>query len=148
MKVILQQDVKKLGRKGDVVNVSDGYARNFLIPRGLAVEASSGKLKEVKILKEREKKREEEELKRAEQLKEKLAAMVVTISAKAGESGKLFGSVTSKELSATLQSKHGIIIDKRKIDLPEPIKALGDYTVKVKLHPRVHGELTVKVVAW
>ncbi|WP_366923542.1 50S ribosomal protein L9 [Metallumcola ferriviriculae] len=147
MKVILEQDVKKLGAKGDVVNVSDGYARNYLIPKGLGVQASSGNLKEVKRLKEKEEKREQQALDKAEQLKKKLGELTVTIPTKAGENGKLFGSVTSKDIAATLQSKHGIKIDKRKLDLTESIKALGDYNVRVKIHPEVHGQLTVKVVA-
>lgn len=147
MKVILQQDVKSLGNKGDVVDVSDGYARNYLFPRKFALEASSGNLKEVKAKKELLKKRQQQEIDKAEQLKEKLANTLITLTTKAGENGKLFGSVTSKEIATVLQSKHGIKIDKRKIDMPEPIKSLGSYGVKVKIHPQVHGELTVKITA-
>ncbi|MBO8168640.1 MAG: 50S ribosomal protein L9 [Thermoanaerobacteraceae bacterium] len=147
MKVILKQDVKKLGRKGDVVEVSDGYARNFLLPKGLAEEATSGNMKELKKMKKAEQRRYQEEVAAAEQTRERLAASVITIKAKAGDNGKLFGSVTSKDIAEAIKNELGIKIDKRKIELDDPIKSLGSYNLKVKIHPEVHGKVTVKVTA-
>lgn len=145
MKVILEKDVKGLGKAGDIANASDGYARNYLIPRGLAVEASSGNLNTIKQQKQAEEKRKSEELAKAEKLKERLEKLTVNIKAKSGEGGRLFGSITNKEIADMLKQQHQITLDKRKISLPEPIKDLGETVVEVKVYPNVAGTLKVKV---
>ena len=147
MKVILQKEVKGLGKANDVVDASDGYARNFLIPKGFAIEASSGNLNTVRQQKKAEEKRKSEELAAAEQLKERLEKLTVTLQAKAGEGGRLFGSITNKEVAEMLDKQHGIKLDKRKIQLSEPIKELGTTQVEVKVYPGVTGSLNVRVQA-
>ena len=145
MKVILKADVKDLGRMGEVVNVKDGFARNYLVPQGLAAEANT---KNVKAL-EHETKKIQEMAKKvksgASGLAEQIAAAKVTIKAKAGEEEKLFGSVTSMVIADALKAE-GIEIDKKKIHLDEPIKRLGEYTVTIKLHSEVSAQLNVQVV--
>lgn len=143
MKVILKQDVKKLGKKGDVVEVAEGYARNYLLPRGLAVEASAGNLKTLQKQKEAEQRRREEEKAEALRIAEKLKEITVVVHGKAGENGRLFGSVTAKDVAETLARDFGIKIDRRKMQLEEPIKAVGVYYIPVRLHAEV--EATVKV---
>lgn len=145
MKVILKQDVKGLGKKEDMVNVSDGYARNFLFPRGLAAEANASNINIMNTKKEAEKTRRDRELAQAKALAEKLGTIEVVIRTKSGGSGKLFGSITSKDISDKLKSSHNIDIDKKKIVLPEPIKNLGTTEVEVKLYPEVSAKLTVKI---
>jgi large subunit ribosomal protein L9 len=147
MKIILQKDVKGLGKAGDVANVSDGYARNYLIPRGLVVEASSGNLNTIKQQKQAEEKRKAEEFEKAEKLKERLEKLTVILKAKSGEGGRLFGSITNKEIADALKEQHKITLDKRKISLQEPIKDLGETSVEVKVYPGVAGTLKVKVKA-
>lgn len=145
MKVVLLEDVKKLGKKGDIVNVSDGYARNFLIPRGLAVEGSKGNIKaaeEEGLLRQQRDIREE---KQARLLAERLETVTIKLPAKVGNKGRLFGSITSKDIAEAL-SKEGIDIDRRKIELPEAIKSLGEYEIDVKLHAGVSAVLKVSVV--
>lgn len=146
MQVILKENVKNLGHIGDIVNVKDGYARNFLIPKGLAVEANP---KNIKAL-EHEKRKIHELAKKAKAFAEELAARVsgtsVTIKAKTGEEDKLFGSVTTMDIADALK-KEGIDIDKKKIVLDEPIKRLGSYTVNVKIHSDVSAQLNVQVVS-
>lgn len=146
MQVILKENVKDLGRMGDVVNVKDGYARNFLIPKGLAVEANP---KNIKAL-EHEKRKIHELAKKAKASAEELAARVsgtsVIIKAKTGEEDKLFGSVTAMDIADALK-KEGMDIDKKKIILDEPIKRLGSYTVNVKIHSDVTAQLNVQVVS-
>lgn len=146
MKVILLQDVKGHGKKGDVVNASDGYARNYLLPKGLAVEANAKNLTELKNKKAAEDKRKQQEYEEAKMLAEKISKVQVEIKAKSGENGKLFGSVTNKEIADVLKSKHGLSIDKKKIVLPEPIKSLGSFQLEVKVYPEVSAKLAVKVV--
>lgn len=145
MKVILLQEVKKLGKKGEVLEVSEGYARNFLIPRKLAAEATSGKISELQHIKAKEVQRKDDEIKEAKKLADKISQAKFSITTKAGENGKLFGAVTSKEIAEQLQKEHGIKVDKRKIDLKEPIKILGHYTVAVKIHPEVSADLSFEV---
>lgn len=145
MKVILLQDVKGHGKKGDVVNASDGYARNFLIPNKLAVEATSKNLSDLMNKKAAESKRKENELEKARKLAKTISELEVVIKAKCGENGKLFGSVTNKEIADTLKSKHNISIDKKKIVLPDPIKSLGSFQLEVKVYPEVSAKLGVKV---
>ncbi len=143
MKVILLADVPGQGKRGDVINVADGYARNYLFPRGLACEASEGKLKEMsarkKALAEREKKLADE----ARALARRLEGLTVTIRVKAGEGGKLFGSITGRDIADALAGQEGIEIDKKKILLKEPLKHLGSYPVPVKLHPGVSATINV-----
>lgn len=146
MKVILVDDVKKLGKKGDVVNVADGYARNFLIPRGLAVEATPGRMKELQKQKEKESELRAQEEKQARELAGKLENIKVTIPVKVGEAGKLFGAVSNKDIVEVLNKKHNIKLDKKKVILKEPIKSLGTYPVTIKLHPKVQAKLDVTVV--
>lgn len=146
MKVILQQDVKGQGKKGSVINVSDGYARNFLFPKGLAIEANASNINNLNQKVEAKKHKEEEELKQAKELSAKISDIKVTVKAKAGENGKIFGSVTSKEIADELNKQHKISIDKRKIQLDEPIKILGTQNLDVKIHSQVTAKLQVNVV--
>lgn len=141
MKVILTQDVKNLGRTGDMKEVADGYARNFLIPKGLAVEATSGKIKETEEKKQSMEKQKKKELEQAEELKAKLHGRNLEIKVKVGESSKLFGAVTPKEIAGVIAEEMGIKIDKKKIELAEPIKHLGEYEVKIKIYPGVQAEI-------
>lgn len=146
MKVILQQDVKGQGKKGQMIEVAEGYARNFLLPRKLAVLATADAVNTMK-LQEKAKKAEEARLKaEAEAIAEKLKGAQVKISARAGANGKLFGAVTGKEVSDALNAQFGIEIAKQKIVLPEPIKAFGGYQLKAKLGHEVSGTISVMVV--
>lgn len=146
MKVVLTEDVKSVGTMGSVVNVSDGYARNFLIPRKFAVEAN---LKNVKAL-EHEKKKIEEKIKKvkgsAQALAERLSALTISLRAKTGEEGKLFGSITTMDIAEALK-KEGLDIDKKKIVLDEQIKKLGSYKAGVKVHSDVTASLNINVIA-
>ena len=145
MKVVLKEDIKNLGKMGQVVDVTDGYARNYLVPRGLAVEANTKNIKslehEQRIIQEKAKKIKNS----LQDLSNKISAMTLVIKANAGEEGKLFGSVTTMDIAELLQ-KEGIEIDKKKISLDEPIKRLGSYSVNVKLHPEILTQLKVEVV--
>jgi large subunit ribosomal protein L9 len=145
MKVILLEDVKNKGQKGEVVNVSDGYARNYLLPHKLAVQATSQGLNELKNRQAAEEKRKETELEEAKKQAQALSGMQVTVKAKSGENGKLFGSVTNKEIADTLKSRHHLNIDRKKIVLPEPIRNLGNFRLEVKVYPEVTAMLNVKV---
>ncbi|AKS39758.1 50S ribosomal protein L9 [Anoxybacillus gonensis] len=145
MKVIFLKDVKGKGKKGEVKNVADGYAQNFLFKQGLAIEATPANLKALEAQKNKQKKEAEEELARAKQLKEKIDTLTVELFAKAGEGGRLFGSITSKQIAEALQQQHDIKIDKRKIELDDAIRALGYTNVPVKLHPEVTATLKVHV---
>ena len=145
MKVILQQDVKGQGKKGQMIEVAEGYARNFLLPRKLAVLATTDAMNTMK-LQEKAKKAEEARLKaEAEAIAEKLKSSQVKVTARAGANGKLFGAVTSKEVSDALQSQHGIELAKQKIVLDEPIKSFGSYQLKAKLGHEVSGTIYVVV---
>ncbi|QPA30934.1 50S ribosomal protein L9 [Thermaerobacillus caldiproteolyticus] len=145
MKVIFLKDVKGKGKKGEIKNVADGYAQNFLFKQGLAIEATPANLKALEAQKNKEKRQAEEELEKAKQLKEQLEQLTVQIFAKAGEGGRLFGSVTSKQIAEALQSQYQIKVDKRKIELDDAIRALGYTNVPVKLHPEVTATLKVHV---
>lgn len=146
MQVILQADVKGQGKKGQLVKVSDGYARNFLFPRGLAIEANKESLSVLKSRNESAEFRHQEDIKQANELKAKLEEVTVKLSAKAGENGRLFGSITSKEVGEALVAQHHVKIDKKKIVLPESIKSLGFTKIPVKLYPGISATLTVEVV--
>lgn len=145
MKVIFLKDVKGKGKKGDVKNVSDGYARNYLLKNNLAQEATPGNLKALEAKKRKSEQQEQEEKEEAMNLKDQLADLTVEIKAKSGKSGRLFGSITNKQIAEELKKQHGHKIDKRKLELDHPIRALGYTTVPVKLHPEVSGSVKVHV---
>ena len=145
MKVILLEDVKALGKKGEIVNVSDGYARNFILPKKLGLEATGKNLNDLKLQKANEEKRAKELLEEAQAFAKQLEEKAVVLKMKAGEGGKLFGAVSSKEIAAAFEEQCGVKIDKKKIQLKDSIKAFGTYDVPVKLHPKVTGTLKVKV---
>jgi len=147
MEIILLQDVKTLGKKGDIVKVNDGYARNFLLPKKLGVEATKQNLYELNQQKAAEEKRQKELLEEAKNLAKKLEELSIKVGIKAGEGGKTFGSVSSKEIAAAIKEQHGIDIDKKKLVLNDPIKQAGAYSVPVKLHPQVTAQLKVTVEA-
>lgn len=146
MKVILKADIKGVGKKDEVINVSDGYARNFLFPKKLAVEATEGNLRVLEEQKAKEAEKKREEIKAAQELAKKLATLMVEVAVKVGDNGKIFGSVTSKDIADALKKQHNIDIDKKKIDLPEAIKIAGVYTVDVKVYPEVTGKLKVSIL--
>lgn len=145
MKVILLEDVKSLGKKGEVVNVNDGYARNFVLPKKLGVEATGKNMNDLKLQKANEEKVAKEHLEAAQAFAKEMENDHVVVSIKAGEGGRTFGSVSSKEIATAYKEQCGKEIDKKKIILPEPIKNFGVYEVAVKLHPKVTGTLKVKV---
>lgn len=145
MKVILTQDVKGQGKKGDLINVSDGYARNFLFPKNLAIEANQPNLNVLNQKKQAEKNKKEKEVSEAKELAQKIGQLTVSLKAKAGENGKLFGSITSKDISEQLKKQHKIDLDKRKIALDEAIKTLGTVEVDVRLHEGIVAKLKVKI---
>ena len=145
MKVILLQDEKKLGKKGDVVEVSEGYARNYVLPKKIGVEATSKNLNDLKLQKANADKVALEQLNDAKALAAVLAEKTVEVKMKAGEGGRAFGSVSSKEIAAECKAQHGIEIDKKKIVLQEALKNFGMYEVNVKLHPQVTAVLKVHV---
>lgn len=146
MKVILLQDVKSLGKKGEIVNVSDGYARNFVLPKKLGVEANTSNMNDLKLQKANADKVAQEQLEAARELAALLETKEVVLKMKSGEGGRAFGSVSSKEIAAAAMTQCGLELDKKKIQLPEAIKALGAYEVNVRLHTKVTGRLKVKVV--
>lgn len=145
MKVILLEDVKSLGKKGDVVNVNDGYARNFVLPRKLGIEANSKNMNDLKLKKANDEKIAKEQLAAAQAFAEEMEKDEVILSIKAGEGGKTFGSISTKEIAQGYKEQCGKEIDKKKIILPEAIKSFGVFEVGVKLHPSVTGRLKVKV---
>ncbi|MFJ5718091.1 50S ribosomal protein L9 [Neobacillus sp. NPDC093127] len=145
MKVIFLKDVKGKGKKGEVKNVADGYAQNFLIKQGLAVEANNASISSLDAQKKKQERAAAEELAEAKKLKETLDQITVELLAKAGEGGRLFGSITTKQIAEELQKKHGIKIDKRKMELTDAIRTLGHTKVPVKLHHEVVATLTVAV---
>ncbi|MBO4591799.1 MAG: 50S ribosomal protein L9 [Eubacterium sp.] len=146
MKIILTQDVKSLGKKGDIVEVNQGYARNFVLPKKLGVEATSENMNDLKLKNKNDEKIAAENLAAAEQLKKELAEKKITASMKVGANGKTFGSVSSKEIAALIKSQLGYDIDKKKIILKEAVNTLGGVTVNIKLHPKVTAELLLDVV--
>lgn len=146
MKVILLQDVKGLGKKGDLVNAKDGYARNFLLPKGVATEATEGNVKVLKEQKKSEALKKEAERESALKLKEKIEGLTVKMVGKAGEGGRLFGSITSKDIAEELSKQHKIKIDKKKIVMDDNIKNLGTTIVDVKIYSGITAKLKVKVV--
>lgn len=145
MKVIFLQDVKGRGKKGEVKKVAVGYAQNYLIKNGLAVEATPGNLKQLENQKKKEKQAAAEQLAEAKKLKETIEKLTVEIKAKAGEGGRLFGSITNKQIADQLKKEHDIKIDRRKIELRDPIRTLGVTKVPVRLHPEVDATIDVHV---
>lgn len=145
MKVVLLKDVKSQGKKDDLITVSDGYARNYLIPRGLAVEADAKALNDIKNREAAKKHKVELEIASANETKSRLEAAIVKIRGKAGADGKLYGSVTSADIAEELKRQHGIEIDKRKIVMDAPVKAFGTYSFNVKLYPEIVGAINVVV---
>jgi large subunit ribosomal protein L9 len=146
MKVILKSDLKGKGKAGTIVEVSEGYARNFLFPKGIAIEANASNMNDWQGKKDAEEYKKATELKAAQDLAKAMGKITVKVTAKGGTSGKIFGSVTSKEIAAAASAQHGLEIDKRKIVLDEDIKNFGTYELEVKLYPKVVGKLKVAVV--
>lgn len=146
MKVILLQDVKSVGKKGELVNASEGYAKNFLFPKKLAVEATKSNLNDFELKQKSEEKRKQEELESAQQMAEALKDQIVTIKVKTGGNGKLFGSVTNKEVADAIVEQTKQDIDKKKVSIGDPIKMVGERTATIKLHPKVTAEVTIKIV--
>ena len=146
MRVILREDVENLGTKGDLLEVADGYARNYLVPRGLALKASKGAAKQAEAMRRNRAAREERDKAAAEQLASTLTG-TVQVKARAGAGGKLFGSVTASDIADAVQAQHGVELDRRTIELAEPLKELGNAEVPVRLHREVVPTLTIEVVA-
>lgn len=146
MEVILLEDVKSLGKKGEKVNVSDGYAKNFILKKKLGVEATAANLNDLKLQKANQDKIAKEQLEAAQALGEKIKESTVTVKIKAGEGGRTFGSISSKEIAQAAKEQLGLELDKKKIQLKDNIKSFGTFHVNVKLHPKVSAELTVKVM--
>lgn len=147
MKVILKQDIKGTGKKSDIINVSEGYARNFLFPKNLAVEATDVNIKELERQKAHQDHLKAEELSKAKKLASELEKIKLNLKVKTGEGGRLFGSITTKDIGDALEKSYGHIIDKRKIELKSPIKKLGVYQVTLKLHPVVSVTIDIEVTA-
>lgn len=145
MKVILLQDVKSLGKEGDVVNVSDGYARNYVIPKKLGVEANDKNKNDLKLKKQREAKEAAAKLAEAKKLAEDLEKITVVVKMKAGENGRVFGSVSAKEIAQEAKKQFNLDLDKKKIQLSDPIKSFGTFEVPIRLHPQVTGKFVLKV---
>lgn len=145
MQVILLQDVKTLGKKGQTVNINDGYARNFILPKKLGVEANAKNMNDLKLQKANEAKVAQEILEEAERFAEELKDKEVVVKLKSGNDGRTFGSISTKEIAQAAKQQLGYDIDKKKMHLVEPIRSLGVYNVPIKLHPKVTGELKVKV---
>lgn len=145
MKIILLQDEKKLGKKGDIIEASEGYARNYILPKKIGVEATARNMNDLKLQKANEERKAQEQLEAAKALAEILTQKQVVVKIKAGEGERTFGSVSTKEIAAACKEQHNIEIDKKKIQLPESLKNLGSYEVNIKLHPQVTGKLMVKV---
>ncbi|MBA1334700.1 MAG: LSU ribosomal protein L9p [Firmicutes bacterium] len=145
MEVILVKDVKGQGKKGDVVKVSDGYARNFLLPKGYAIEATEGSKRKLTEEKAQIQKRQQQEKDKANKLADKISNLEVNLKVKAGDNGKLFGSVTGKDIAEALKKQHGIEVDKKRIVLDEPIKNTGEFAIEIKVYPEVSAELKVVI---
>ncbi len=147
MKVILQEEVKKLGKKGDIIEVSEGYARNFLLPKKLAVEATATNINSTVQQKASQERKQQQAVDEAKLMAAQLNKLEVTIAVKTGEGGRLFGSVTVKDIADALADQHKIELDKRKIELKESIKGLGTYPVIIKVHPEITSRIQVHIIA-
>ncbi len=147
MKIILLKDVKDLGKAGDLVNSKDGYARNFLFPRGIAIEATPANLRKWEENREKQEHKKQEEEAEALKLKEKIEGLTVTLKGKGGEGGRLFGSITSKDIADGLKSQHKIEVDRRKIELKDNIKVTGIQEIDVRVYPEITAKLKVNVIS-
>ncbi|TWH46590.1 MULTISPECIES: 50S ribosomal protein L9 [Sporomusa] len=147
MKVILQQEVKKLGKKGDIIEVSEGYARNYLLPQKLAIMATANNVNNANLQKVAEERKKERALDEAKLLAAQMTKITVSIPVKMGEGGRLFGSVTAKDIADALVKEHKLELDKRKIELKDALKSLGTFTVPIKLHPEVSTQIQVTLKA-
>lgn len=147
MKVILKQDVHNLGKKNEMVNANDGYAKNFLIPKGLAMEANASAVNEMQMRQNAEKSKKENELNSAKKLQDRIKGVSLTFISKSGDNGKLFGSITSKDISEKLKKTYKVTVDKRKIIMPEAIKSVGTHEIEIKLHAGVSSILKVIVAS-
>ncbi len=145
MKVILLQDVKSLGKKGDMVNVNDGYARNYILPKKLGIEANNANMNNLKLQKQKEDRQAAQELADAKALAEQLKEVVIELQVKTGEGGKVFGSVSAKEIVAAAKTQKNMIIDKKKLLIDEPLRTCGMHIIKIRLHKDVVGEFKVHV---
>ena len=145
MKVILLQDDKKLGKKGDIVEVSEGFARNFVLPKKIGVEATPKNMNDLKLQKANDEKVAKEQLEAAQALAKEMETKIVVVKIKAGEGGKTFGSVSTKEIAAALKEQHKIEVDKKKIQLEDNLRSFGSIEVPIKIHPQVTAKVTVKV---
>ncbi len=147
MEIILLQDVKALGKKGEIVKVSDGYARNFILPKKLGLEATKQNLYDLNMQKAAEAKKQKEILEEAQAQAKKIEELTIKVNIKAGEGGKTFGSISTKEIAAAVKEQFNLELDKKKLQLNDPIKHAGSYTVPVKLHPQVTAQMKVQVEA-
>lgn len=147
MKVILLQDIPGTGKKNQILNVSDGYARNYLLPRKWAIQANESSVKEIERRNESERQREFERRKEAEDLADSLKDKTIVLHAKCGEKGRLYGSVTTQEIAAALQQQHGLNIDKRKLELNEAVRTIGDYEVQISIYTGIKASMKVSVIA-
>lgn len=147
MKVILLEDIKGVGKKDEVINSSDGYARNYLFPRKLAVEANAENMSKLNNKKEANQYKKDLEKQAAEELAKQIKGIMLKIKVKAGENGKIFGGVTAKEISENLKLQYNFEVDKKKVDLKEPIKTLGSFSVNIKLYEGVNGVLKLEVIS-
>lgn len=145
MKVILKADIKGVGKKNEVINASDGYARNFLLPKNLAVEANAENMSKLQAQKDANQYKKDTEKEEAKKIAEKMAKISIRVEVKAGENGKIFGGVSAKDIAESLEKQHKIKIDKKKVDLKETIKTLGIHTVEIKLYEGVIGKIKVDV---
>ncbi len=145
MKVILLEDVKKLGKKGDLVDVSDGYARNMLLKKKLGIEATNKNINDLKLQKAHQDKVAAEQLQEARNLAEEISRKKISMKMKVGDNGKAFGTISTKEMAQAVKDQLGYELDKKKFSVDEPVKALGNYVVKIKLHPKVTAELAMEV---
>lgn len=145
MEIILLEDVKTLGKKGQIVKVNEGYARNFILPKKLGMEASNKNLNDLKLQKVNEEKRTQEILDEAKDFAKKLEGLHIELKIKTGEQGKIFGSISTKEIAKAIKDQLGFEIDKKKLQLSDPIKNIGETIIPVKLHPKVTGQIKVKV---
>lgn len=147
MKVILKADIKGVGKKDQVINASDGYARNFLFPKNLAVEANAENMSKLKAKQESNAFKKSQEKEEAQKIADKLSKILMKVQVKAGENGKIFGGVSSKEIAENLEKQYNIKVDKKKIDLKETIKTLGMFTIEIKLYEGVVGKLKIDVIS-
>ena len=147
MKVILKADIKGVGKKDQVINASDGYARNFLFPKNLAVEANAENMSKLKAKQDSNAFKKSQEKEEAQKIADKLSKILMKVQVKAGENGKIFGGVSSKEIAENLEKQYNIKVDKKKIDLKETIKTLGMFTIEIKLYEGVVGKLKIDVIS-